>query len=160
MIFFFIVIVYSKYVNMDFKMMLNCFFIYVESINFCFLNRFKILMVFGDCFCDYLILIWCWFYFVFECWVCCFIYCLKWDRGEVWFVNWMRMLCCRLGFLCLNKEDFYFLGVYFFYFFILIVCVFFSFMGMYNCFILFFGKMRLVFDIVCFVYGFIILNKI
>lgn len=160
LIFFFIVIAYSKYVNTDFKTTLNCFSTYVESINFRFLNRFKIPMVFGDCLCDHLTPIWRWSYFVIECWVCRFTYCPKRDRGEVWFVNRMRMLRRRPGFLCLNKEDPYFLGVYFPYFFILTVCVFLSLMGTYNCSIPFSGKMRPVSDTVRFVYGFIILNKI
>ncbi|XP_011439033.3 uncharacterized protein [Magallana gigas] len=133
---------------------------FVELDCLCIFRKFKIPMVFGDCLCDHLTPIWRWSYFVLECWVCRFTYCPKRERGEVWLVNRMRMLRRRPGFLCLNKEDPYFLGVYFPYFFILTVCVFLSLMGTYNCSIPFSGKMRPVSDTVRFVYGFIILNKI
>lgn len=148
------------YVNTDFKTTLNCFSTYVESINFLFLNRFKIPLVCGDCICDHLTPIWRWSYFVLECWFCRFTYCPKRERGEVWFVNRMRMLRRRPGFLCLNKEDPYFLGVYFPYFFTLAVCVSLGLLGTYICSIPFNKDMKGASDKFRSVYEWIIFNKI
>lgn len=126
----------------------------------CLCRKFKIPMVFGDCLCDHLTPIWRWSYFVIECWVCRFTYCPKRDRGEVWFVNRMRMLRRRPGFLCLNKEDPYFLGVYFPYFFISALGVFLNLMGTYYCSLPFSGKMKPVSEVVRFVYNFTLFRYI
>lgn len=125
----------------------------------CFCRKFKIPLVCGDCICDHLTPIWRWSYFVLECWFCRFTYCPKRERGEVWFVNRMRMLRRRPGFLCLNKEDPYFLGVYFPYFFTLAVCVSLGLLGTYICSIPFNKEMKRASDVRS-VYEWIIFNKI
>lgn len=126
----------------------------------CFCRKFKIPLVFGDCICDHLTPIWRWSYFVLECWICRFTYCPKRERGEVWFVNRMRMLRRRSGFLCLNKEDPYFLGVYFPYFFTMAVCAFLGLLGMYNCSIPFNEEMKGASGRFSKVYELIIFNNI